>query len=310
MLPMKNLSFPGQTKLFDFRYISIILFFLLFIYGCGSVISSSTVNLSADVGSRISEMEKLHQLAVQRYFDLEQQKIEDFLTKTWEPLFLKNFLGTSQVLEQLKNVSSFTAADRSQIEEVVSLYLIDSTEAPKMTDSLMVKLDASRKNEGDEIRAVVSEFIDDDKVDEAVIHITSLLNTDEPAQIMLDFAEDAHNEMNAQREKLLAPLTQLRQETAAELSAAYAELIRGQSTITGRLEAAAKVGQQQEQLRSALGINTTTKNIESKLSNITSKVDSALNKVSGLTAGDGEAGVSLPETILKTLKTELEKKLN
>jgi len=306
---MNKHSFHRRNRSQKWLNYALALFSLFLIYGCGSVISSSTVQLSADVGSRISEMEQLHQLAVQRYFDMEQQKIEDFLTKTWEPLFLKNFLGTSQVLAQLQNVSSFDAADESQIKDVVTSYLTDPSEASEMTDKLIQKLNLARQKEGDDVRSIVTEYIDNDKIDAAVIHITSLLKTDEPAQIIFEFAEDAHNEMNARRQSLLAPLDQLRKETAAELSGAYAELIRGQSTITGRLEAASKVSQQQDILLAKLGIKTTTKDIQAKLSNFTTKVDGALSLAGGLTAGDGKSGMSLPDNILNTLKTEIEKEI-
>lgn len=304
---MQKLTAQNQAIKTNWLNYLIVFFFLSFLYGCGSVISASTVKLSADVGSRITEMEKLHQLAIQRYFDLEEQKIEDFLTKTWEPLFLKNFLGESQVLQLLQNVSSFSDTEKSQIQEAVKSYLTDTSEAVQLTDDLFVKLDASRKQEGDEVRSVVNNYVvGQENIDAAVIHINSLLNTDEPAQIIFDFAEDAHNEMNKERQSLLAPLNQLRQEAAAELSAAYAELIRGQSTITGRLEAAAKVSEQQDQLLSSLGIKTTTRDIQAKLSGFTSKVDGALNLASGLT-DDGSGGMNLADKILNTLKSELNK---
>src|SRR6185369_15165885 len=81
-----------------------LLVFSVFNFSCVSI-KPSTVQLSAEVGERLTEMEKIHQLTVQRYFDMEKQKVEDFLTNTWEPLYLKNFLGTSQVLQLLQNTS-------------------------------------------------------------------------------------------------------------------------------------------------------------------------------------------------------------
>ena len=302
---MKNhvhLNQPRNLKWYNYIFIFLI---VIFLSSCGSVITQSTVKLSADVGSRLTEMEQLHQLAIQRYFDMERQKIENFLTDTWEPLFLENFLGTSQVLEKLQNVSKIDQISRNQLEVVFASYLTDSSEAKTATDDLVKKLSVSRKVEENIVRDIVSSYVEDNKIDAAVIHITSLLGTDEPARIIFDFTEAAHLEMNARRQSLLAPLIQLQSETVAELSAAYAELIRGQSTITGRLEAAAKVSQEQDKLFETFGIKLTTKEIQLKLSNLTTKLDGALKIVSRLTEGNNGVNTNLPEIILNALEDEL-----
>jgi hypothetical protein len=252
-------------------------------------------------------METLHQLAIQRYFDLETQKVEDFLTKTWEPLFLKNFLGTSQILDKLQNVSLIDESVGNQIEEALSLYLTDPAEARTATDAIIEKLNTTRRMETDDVQSVVSDYVEDEKISAAVIHITSLLGTDDPARIILEFAEAAHVEMNDRRRTLLAPIEQARAETAAELSGAYAEIIRGHSTITGRLEAAAKVSEQQDQLLGVLGIKGTTQGIQEKMSMITQTVDNALGLAGGLGEQEATMSSSLQENIQNTLITEFKK---
>lgn len=285
----------------------IVLFVLVLIFtGCGSVIRQSTVQLSADVGNRITEMEHLHQLAIQRYFDVEKKKVEDFLTNTWEPLFLKNFLGTSQILQLLQSTSKIDENVQNQIKTVFSEYLSDPSEATQATSKLVDSLNTSRDSEVNIVKNVVSDYVNDDKIEAATVHINSLLGTDSPARIILEFAEAAHTQMNARRTTLLAPIEQARAETIAELSAAYAELVRGQSTITGRLEAAAKVSQEQDRLLGVLGINNATKNIQSKLSNFTTKIDGALGLVSGLASEDSGGNINLPNNILTTLQSKLE----
>lgn len=282
-----------------------VLLLSLILTSCGSVIRSSTVQLSADVGNRITEMEALHQLALQRYFDMEKAKVEDFLTQTWEPLFLKNFLGTSQVLQMLQNVSRIDETNRNQLQAAFADYLTDPSEAKKATDDLVGKLNESRKAEDGVIRTIVTDYVEDDKIDAAVIHITSLLGTDDPARIIFDFTQAAHVEMNAKREALLAPIEHAKAEAAAELSGAYAQLIRGQSTITGRLEAAAKVSNEQDKLLGALGFNRATKTLQTKLSNFTTNVDKALGFVSGLTAEDSKGNIDLSTNMLNTLQKKL-----
>ena len=286
---------------------SIFLLILILIFtSCGSVIRQSTVQLSADVGNRITEMEHLHQLAIQRYFDVEKNKVEDFLTNTWEPLFLKNFLGTSQILQLLENTSKIDESVQNQIKDVFSEYLTDPSEASDATNKLVSQLNTSRDTEEGVVKTVVSDYVEDSKINAATIHINSLLGTDSPAMLILDFTEAADTEMIAGRASLLAPIEQARAETIAELSAAYAELVRGQSTITGRLEAAAKVSQEQDRLLGVLGINNATKNIQSKLSNFTTKIDGALGVVNGLAAEDNSGNINLPNNILTTLQSKLE----
>lgn len=251
------------------------LFFISLFVGCVSI-KPSTVQLSAQVGERLSEMEKIHQLAIQKYFDMEKQKVEDFLTNTWEPQFLKNFLGTSQVLDMLQNVSKIDDRGRRSIKSGISRYLTDTSEAERATKELVAKLTETRKGEDGLVRTVLTRFVEDNKLDAAVIHVSSLLGTDEPARIILDFAEAAHEEMLAQRKEMLAPIEQARAEAVASLSQAYAELIRGQSTITGRLEAAARRSKQQDELLNKLGVGQVPKELVDKMTDITNKVNKGL----------------------------------
>lgn len=279
------------------------LFFLLFpLLFCSCVsIKPTTVELSAQVGQRISEMQNIHQLALQRYFDMEKQKVEDFLTNTWEPLFLKNFLGTSNILALLQNVSRMDEQTKNILKEAMTPYLMDKTKAEKLTTDLVGKISVIRKGEDEIVRTTLTGAVAPERLDAAVIHISSLLGTDEPARIIFDFAEAAHQEMQAQRKELLAPIEEAKAQAAAALSEAYSELIRGQSTITGRLEAAAKISKQQDELLGKLGISRISKEATDRLTSISSKVNDALKAVGDAKGGDAGA-------ILKALKEGLNKK--
>ena len=256
----------------------IILFIVLVIQVSCVSIKPSTVQLSAQVGERISEMEKLHQLAIQRYFDMEKQKIEDFLSKTWEPLFLKNFIGTSQILQLLQNVKKVDDNGKSILKEGISLYLEDKSEADKAATELVNKLTETRKEEDGVVRTILAKYVEDKNLNTAVIHVSSLLGTDEPARIIFDFTEAAHQEMQAQRKEMLAPIEEARAEAVATLSEAYAEMIRGQSTITGRLEAAAKRSGQQDELLDRLGVGKIPAELTDKMISISEKVNEGLSK--------------------------------
>ena len=248
-------------------------------------------------------MEALHILTVQRYFDGEQEKIEHFLTNTWEPLFLKNFLGTSNILVMLQNVSTFSDDTRENISDALKLYLDDPDEASDATNRILTELDATRKGEPLTVRSLLTDYVEDDRLDAAAVHVNSLIGTDNAAQIILEFAEAAHEQMQLQREELIAPLEAKREETIAELSAAYAVLVRGQSTITGRLDAASKRTEGRDVLVGKLGLGKTPDRIMQEIAGIGTKVDKALNSANRLMdTGDGNAA----KGIIKILKEDLE----
>lgn len=82
---------------------------VIFNVGCATM-GPAPAKLSAEVGDRISEMQGLHQLALKRYFESERKRVETFLQEEWVPLFLKNFLSTSELMEDLMHLES--ASDR------------------------------------------------------------------------------------------------------------------------------------------------------------------------------------------------------
>lgn len=267
-------------------------------------IKPSTVQLSAEVGERISEMQGIHQLALQRYFDMEKQKVETFLTEKWEPLFLRNFLGTSRVLPMLQNVAKIDDKGRAAIREAIALYLVDKKEADKAAKELVDKVSDSRRGEDGVIRTVLTRFVEDNQVDAAVIHVSSLLGTDEPARIIFDFAEAAHKQMLAQRNEMLAPIEQARAEAMAALAEGYSELIRGQSTITGRLEAAAKRSRQQDELLDKLKLRISD-DVVNRMAGFSAQVNQALSAANAIIEKRKEGGSG---DIISTIRDGLQTK--
>lgn len=253
----------------------------LWLSACVSI-KPSTVALSAEVGSRLSEMEKIHLIALQRYFDLEQKRVEDFLSQEWEPLFLKNFLGRSRILSLLQNPSSLNQSNQLILTETIRLYLSDTSEASRAATELVKTLSNQRKGEEAVLRSVLGRFVEDSQLPQAVSHVSSVLGSEDPAQLMIEFAQAAHQQMLERRQEMLAPLQEARQEAMASLSAAYAELIRGQATITGRLEAAARRSKQQDELLEKLGVKPISEEAAQKMSSISEKVTKALSQAKEL----------------------------
>jgi hypothetical protein len=239
-------------------------------------ISPATVELSSKVGDGINEMEQMHQLAVQHIWDSEEKKIEDFMTKEWEPLFLKNFLFESGVMDELNSASRIEGKTRELILEALKYYITDTTEVPDVAKELFRSLDKSRSLEAIQIRAVLDKYVEDNELEKAVLHVNTLLGTDDAAKIILDFAEAAHERMQAQRDTLLAPIRQARADETAAISAAYAELIRGQSIITGRLEAARKKSEVQASLLNSVRSTTLYQNFTERALKLSTAVDSQI----------------------------------
>ncbi len=272
--------------------------FLLSLAACSSI-SPSTVQLSADVGSRIAEMQRLHLEAVHSYFAVERQKIEDFLTDEWEPLFLRNFLATSDILNKLKNVSQFSQSERSELVQAMRLY-VDSTQALAAVDALIPKLDAERSGEPAVIRSTLSQFgLADPQLEAATVHVTSLLGTDTAGHLMILWAEAAHGEMRKRRQSLLDPLARQEQQVAAELGAAYGQILAGQSAITGRLEAASRVSQEREQLFQSLGVGNLAQDVQNRLADLSGKLDQGLSVAR--TALNNAEGTNALDAILQAL---------
>lgn len=187
-----------------FNKLIVLHFAFYFLTSCVSI-KPSTVELSDEVGKRIVDMQTSHQILVSRYFDLEKKRIEDFITETWEPKFLTNFMKTSNVMELLKT-------------------------DPK------------------------------------------------PEKVIMEFADAAHVEMQKQRNSMLAPIEEAKLQTTTALNDAYSELIRGQSTITGRLEAAAKRSTQQDELVGKLKLTDVSNKITTDLASFSTKLQEALAK--------------------------------
>lgn len=260
-------------------------FMIVFGIGClfsCSSINPSTVQLSAEVGKRMNEMQSLHMKAIHNYFDLEEQKINDFVDQTWKPLFLKNFIAESKVLDLLQNVSRIDEQTQTNIQKIIGENLADPSESQQATAKVLEALNKSRDQEEGAMRTILKDYIEDNKVEQAANHIYSILGTDEPAQIIFEFTEQANLTIEEQRAELLAPIREARNATVAQLGADYAELIRGQSTVTGRLQAASKADQQNAAFMNAIGLGQMGNSLNQRMANVSNTVNSTLLKANNL----------------------------
>jgi hypothetical protein len=277
---------------------------MVFVCACATI-GPSTVRLSAEQAARLAEMEGLHQLALRRYFEEERRKIEDFLKKEWEPLFLKNFLAESGILMDLQKTSQFGETERALLRETVKNYLVDESEAEDLTGELVRVLESSRSGEPQKIKDVVNRYVEDEKVDAAVQHVVLILSSEEPGRMIIEFAEAAHREMELQRKQMLEPLERAQNEAVSQLSAAYAEMLAAQGVLTARLEAASRVTEEQDRLLESIGGVGSADDLRSRLADISEKVDRALEKAESLIPEDMEGGGLNPADIFDAIKSAL-----
>lgn len=245
---------------------------------CGTL-SPATVKLSNAITIRVKDMERSHIHAVNAVFDSQIQRVDKFMDEEWIPLFLRNFLGISRILEDLKKVDSIGIKTQENIQIASESYLDDKDESGTLAKKIVDALNTKRGNETETIRSIIKDFVPDEKVEASVVHISSLLNTETPAVLILDFAQVANTEINKQRQSLIAPIEEARQMTLAQINQEYVDIYAGQGVITARLEAAVRKDKAQVQLIDAVGGEGTSKKLKSNLLSFSNQLESVLGEI-------------------------------
>lgn len=295
---------------------SFVVLLVCVLQACATV-SKDTARLSGEIGDRIKEMENLHYTAVSRYFESERRKIDDFMTEKWEPLFLENMLAISGLLKDLDDPSVVNEDLKEKITVTVTAYLDDPEEAPQLTSEILTVIGTSWESQASALGPVLMRYVEDDQVEAALVSVLALIGKVGRGQLILEFVEAAHLEMNAQRQELLAPLEKAERETIKELQDAYAQLGAAQGVLTGRLIAAAKMKDAQDQLFEDLGMGGVVSDINTRLAQVSEATDKALRKAdeiseklktSGVPEGTavGDALKEISEILESSLKDESE----
>jgi hypothetical protein len=250
-------------------------------------------------------MQGLHELTLDRFFDAEQRRIQDFLDLEWTPLFLRNFLGASTLLVDISQAGFVSGSDSSAIQTAAKLYLRDSSEAATLTHRIVVAVRGVRGEEEKLVRPIVSRFVDDVQVNQAVRHITSLLKSEDPAVLVLEWAGDAQEQINLMREEMMGPVNEAERSAKSELAKAYGEMAQANGTITGRLEAAARASAQQSALLSAFHADSVGERLRQRLGGISSAVGEAL-AIAKRSMSDGADADGLEKSLLDALRSKLD----
>ena len=265
---------------------------------CASL-GPAPARLSAELGDRLAEMRGLHQLALERVFENERRRVEDFIDDEWTPLFLKNFLAESRLLAEIERLGMIGEEERALLRTVIAAFLADTSEAQGAANRVADAVSASRSGESAAIRTALRDFVEDDRLDAASLQVVSLLGARDPGLLILEWAEDAQAEIDAQRREMLEPLQEAQRQATAELTEAYAEVLKANGVITARLEAAAKASAQEDAMLGALGVGDAAERVRARLARISAGVGTALELAQdALARGDaGAAAASLRQAL-------------
>lgn len=267
--------------------------------GCGATIGPAPAKLSAEVGDRISEMQGVHQLALKRYFESERKRIETFLHEKWIPLFLKNALGQSRLMKNLEESAFVSKGDRNALEIALKSYLTDVGESGKATQEIVDSVSGFRRQESENVEAILRKYVENDNLEIATQHVYSLLQTADPAYHLIEWVTGAQVAIERRKKDMLQPLDEAERTIAAELAQAYADVLKANGVVTARLEAAAEVTTTQDSLLKALGAKQYADTLRQRLAALSSTVGNAIEKAEGILNLPADEKASPPEVAIK-----------
>ena len=186
--------------------------------GCAKVPPQAVV-LSSTVGERIADMQASHEAFVSAYFRVSRERMEDFLTERWIPVFLGNYVREAGLMDKLETAEPFNEEDRERLVAELERAGIEGEDQRRVMQALGRAL-------GDPQRGA----------------------------LMLQFSQAAIGEIERKRKSLIDPLNELERRSLDELRKSYAQLREAQSTVTGHLSSVQKVTEAQDQTLERLGL--------------------------------------------------------
>ena len=150
----------------------------------------------------------------------------------------------------------------------------------------------------------MADFVEDDRLEAATSHVSSLLRTADPALLLIEWVTDAQEQINLQRQQMLAPLDEAERAASADLAAAYADMLKANGVITARLEAAAKKTEAQDQLLATFGVKDVANDMRMRLADISQAVGAAVS-AAGAAVQEGQEATRAASTLIESLRTAL-----
>ena len=184
-------------------------------------IPQEAVVLSNLVGTQIAEHRASHEAFARRYYARSRDVVELFLRDRWVPEYLETFVAKSEVMELLITPDEVFGEDQLErlTEEILAVSGIGEVRAPLVIEAL-----------------------------------SRVIGDAERGQVMLDFAEVALAEIEAQRSELMDPLFRQEEEVLDHLAESYTQLELAQTQVTAYLASAQEVTRSQDEVLQAMGI--------------------------------------------------------
>lgn len=186
---------------------------------CVSVPPDAVV-LSQVVGTRIAEHRASHEEFVRRYYASSRDVVEMFLRDRWVPEYLETFVTRSRVLDLIITPDEVFGEDQLARlrEEIMAVSGVGEVRTPLIIEA-----------------------------------VSRVVGAGERGQVMLDFAQVALDEIEAQRSELMEPLILQEQEVLASLDESYAQLEQAQAQVTAYLASVQEVTRSQDEVLEAMG---------------------------------------------------------
>lgn len=187
---------------------------------CASVPDEAVV-LSNLVGAQIAAHRASHEAFVRRYYASSRDIVEMFLRDRWVPEYLERFVGESEVMDLLTTPDEvFDEAQLKRLqEEIMGVSGVGEVRTPLIVEA-----------------------------------VSRVLGDSERGQIMLDFAQVALEEIEAQRSELIGPLFQQEQEVLDRLARSYDQLQQAQTQLTAYIASSHRVTRSQDEILEAMEI--------------------------------------------------------
>jgi hypothetical protein len=187
---------------------------------CVSVPQEAVV-LSNLVGSQIARHRASHEAFVRRYYARSRDVVELFLRDRWVPEYMDTFVSRSRLMELLVTPDEVFEEDTLERlrEEIMAVSGIGEVRTPLVVDA-----------------------------------VSRVVGNDERGMILLDFAEVALTEIEAQRAELLEPLVLQEEEVLDYLAGSYNQLVQAQTQVTAYLASASDATRTQDEVLQAMGI--------------------------------------------------------
>jgi len=192
--------------------------FYFLIVGCSSV-PNEAVELASLVGERIVDVRKAHILSVKNNFASTEERINTFMDEKWVPHYLGNFVKEANLTDEINKAVPFNSEEIAALRGELALLSIEAAGEDEIVDA-----------------------------------VSRAFGDAERGQIVLEFAAAAMQNINAQRDELLAPVQKREKEVLNELEAIYFDLIKMQNAVTAHIQSAAEVESAQDDILERLGL--------------------------------------------------------